>query len=149
MKAVWVDSASSVKGYSISGITLNTPTVLSAVYYDSYGFMGKSNSIPNDATTAYAEVTGYGKRYPGGCRGQQTGAYIAKLSKTGTVTGYVYQVMYYDERYRMVQQRGNNELGGTDLTCTAYSFTGKPTRVKQVRTTSTKETITELRQSYV
>lgn len=58
MKAVWVDSASSVKGYSISGITLNTPTVLSAVYYDSYGFMGKSNSIPNDATTAYAEVTG-------------------------------------------------------------------------------------------
>ena len=146
VKAVWVDSASSVKGYSISGITLNTPTVLSAVYYDSYGFMGKSNSIPNDATTAYAEVPGYGKRYPGGCRGQQTGSYIAKLSKTGTVTGYVYQVMYYDERYRIVQQRGNNELGGTDLTCTAYSFTGKPTQVKQVHSVPGKETVTEVRQ---
>ena len=146
VKGTLKQAAGSVKGYSISGITLNTPTVLSAVYYDSYGFMGKSNSIPNDATTAYAEVPGYDQRYPGGCRGQQTGSYIAKLSKTGTVTGYVYQVMYYDDRYRIVQQRGNNELGGTDLTCTLYSFTGKPTQVKQVHSVPGKETITEVRQ---
>ncbi|WP_148373227.1 RHS repeat domain-containing protein, partial [Bacteroides bouchesdurhonensis] len=145
VKGTWEQAAGAVKGYSISGITLNAPTVLSAVYYDSYDFLGKSNSIPNDATTSYAEVPGYGKRYKGGCRGQQTGSYIAKLSKTGAVTGYLYSVMYYDERYRMVQQRGNNGLGGTDLTCTLYSFTVKPAQVKQVRTVPGKETVTETR----
>lgn len=61
-------------------------------------------------TTAYAEVVGYGKCYDGGCRGQQTGSYTAKLSKTGAVTDYLYSTMYYDDRYRMIQQRGNNEL---------------------------------------
>ena len=37
-------------------------------------------------------------------------------------------------------------MGGTDLTCTLYSFTGKPTQVKQVHTVPGKETITEVRQ---
>ena len=98
VKATLDKTTNATKGYVVSGITLNTPVILTA-----------------------------------------------RLSKTGSVTGYLYSVMYYDDRYRMIQQKGNNELNGTKQTYIAYSFTGQPTEVKQVYAIPGEETITEIR----
>ena len=117
---------------------------MTARYFDSYDFIGQ-NDFPSGTATAYESADPYGKRYDGGCRGQQTGSLTARLSKTGSVTGYLYSVMYYDDRYRMIQQKGNNELNGTKQTYIAYSFTGQPTEVKQVYAIPGEETITEIR----
>lgn len=144
VKATFDKTTNATKGYAVSGITLNTPVILTASYFDSYSFIGQ-NGIPSGTATAYESVDVYGKRYAGGCKGQQTGSLTARLTKTGSVTGYFYSVMYYDNRYRMIQQKGNNELNGTEQTYTAYSFTGQPTEVKQVHVIPGKETITEIR----
>ncbi len=143
VKGTFEGTTDATKGYVVSGLTLTTPVVLTASYFDSYDFIGQ-NGIPSGTATAYEAVEGYGKRYDGGCRGLQTGTLTARLSKTGLVTGYLYSVMYYDERYRLIQQKGNNELNGSDQMYTAYSFTGQPTQVKHVHTVPGKDTIIEI-----
>ena len=95
-------------------------------------------------TTVYVEETGYGKRNAGGCKGQLTGVWTSLLSaRPGTFT---YSVMYYDDRYRIIQQRGNNELGGTEIVHTAYNFSGNPLEEKRIHTVSGTEPIVELHQ---
>ncbi|WP_262352043.1 RHS repeat domain-containing protein [Bacteroides bouchesdurhonensis] len=63
-----------------------------------------------------------------------TGTLTAKLNSSGAVSGYLYSVMYYDGRGRLIQQRGNNSLGGEDKIFTAYDFPGNPTQVRKVHT---------------
>ena len=139
----WANEENGLKGYQLKGVTLNSPSLLSANYYDHYEFLGK-NGIPNDMTTVYVEETGYGKRNAGGCKGQLTGVWTSLLSaRPGTFT---YSVMYYDDRYRIIQQRGNNELGGTEIVHTAYNFSGNPLEEKRIHTVSGTEPIVELHQ---
>lgn len=52
--------------------------------------------------------------------------------------------MYYDDRYRIIQQRGNNELGGTEIVHTAYNFSGNPLEEKRIHTVSGTEPTVEL-----
>ncbi|GCB37849.1 RHS repeat domain-containing protein [Bacteroides faecalis] len=106
---------------------------MSVNYYDRYSFIG-SNGIPSGAATAYEKVAGYDKLRTEGVKGLLTGTLTAKISGNGTVSGYLYSVMYYDERGRMIQQRGNNSLGGEDKIFTAYDFPGNPTQVRKVHT---------------
>ena len=137
----WANEENGLKGYQLKGVTLNSPSLLSANYYDHYEFLGK-NGIPNDMTTAYVEETGYGKRNVDGCKGQLTGIWTSLLSsRPGTFT---YSVMYYDDRYRIIQQRGNNELGGTEIVHTAYNFSGNPLEEKRIHTVSGTEPTVEL-----
>ncbi|MDR0939247.1 MAG: DUF6443 domain-containing protein, partial [Mediterranea sp.] len=61
-------SGGPLKGYVVSGITLENPKVLSANYYDDYSFLG-ANGIPiaTDDRVSYdatAEADGFGERYP-------------------------------------------------------------------------------------
>ena len=123
-----------LKGYTLpSKVALTTPVILSVNYYDRYGFIG-SNGIPSGAATGYEKVSGYDKLRTEGVKGLLTGTLTAKISPNGTVSGYLYSVMYYDERGRMIQQRGNNSLGGEDKIFTAYDFPGNPTQVRKVHT---------------
>ncbi len=135
--AEWASATNALKGYAVTGVALTSPTVQAANYYDHYGFLGL-NGIPNDATTAYGAVEGYGERYAGGCKGQLTGVWRASLGD-GSLPAY--DVSYYDNRYRMVQRRGINGSGERTATYTAYSFTGQPLRVKRTRGADT-ETLT-------
>ena len=139
--ADWAKEENGLKGYQLKGVTLESPCLLSANYYDHYEFLGK-NGIPNDMTTVYVEETGYGKRNAGGCKGQLTGIWTSLLSaRPGTFT---YSVMYYDDRYRIIQQRGNNELGGTEIVHTAYNFSGNPLEEKRIHTVPGTEPTVEL-----
>ena len=117
VKADWrFDTASSTgagpyKGYYLSGISLTTPTIMQANYYNDYSFLGK-NGVPaeSDARVKYdqsAETEGYGKRYQQSAQGLLTGNVTSRLSDSG-VQSYSYSVVYYDSSDRIVQTRSNN-----------------------------------------
>ena len=142
VKAVWANEENSLKGYRLEGITLSSPTVLSVSYYDSYDFLGK-NGIPDDATTAYCETAGYGKRYGDDCKGQQTGILTA-LFTDREYTGFIYSALYYDDRYRVIQRKGNNGQHGTESVYTAYNFEGSPTKEKHVHIVPGQASVTEV-----
>ena len=133
VKATWANTTNALKGYTVTGVTLTTPTVQQANYYDSYEFLGL-NGIPNNSTTAYAAAEGYGERFNGGCRGQQTGVWQANLNGGQAL----YSVNYYDDRYRMVQQKGINGNGEQTATYTHFSFTGQPLKIKRVQGANTE-----------
>ncbi|MDD3036930.1 RHS repeat domain-containing protein [Bacteroides sp.] len=132
-----------LKGYELPMVSLVSPTVLSVNYYDQYGFIGY-NDIPNTAVTAYETVAGYGTKRTFGNKGLLTGTLTARMNSSGVISGYLYLVMYYDERGRLIQQKGNNALVGTEQVFTLYDFTGNPMKVKKVHTASGKETQTEV-----
>ena len=140
--AAWSNGSTALKGYSVTGITLTAPVVLSANYYDDYEFLGK-NGIPDDATTGYSEMSGYGKRYSGGCKGQLTGNWTARL--TSQLAGSTYLVMYYDDRYRVIQRKGNNSLNGMEAVYTSYNFEGSPVKEKRIHSVPGQDIITEVR----
>lgn len=142
VQSVWSNGNTALKGYNVAGITLNGPVVLTANYYDNYEFLGK-NGIPADATTGYSEMSGYGKRYSGGCKGQLTGSWTSHF--TDHSTGATYSVLYYDDRYRVIQQRGNNEFGGTEAIYTTYNFEGSPTEEKQIHSVPGEDDVIEVR----
>ena len=142
VKAVWANEENPLKGYRLEGITLSSPTVLSVSYYDSYDFLGK-NGIPDDATTAYSETAGYGKRYGDDCKGQQTGILTA-LFTDREYTGFIYSALYYDDRYRVIQRKGNNGQHGTESVYTAYNFEGSPTKEKHVHIVPGQASVTEV-----
>lgn len=142
VKAVWANEENSLKGYWLGGITLSSPTVLSVTYYDTYNFLGK-NGIPDDATTAYCETAGYGKRYGDDCKGQQTGILTARFTDREPA-GFIYSTLYYDDRYRVIQRKGNNEQNGTESVYTAYNFEGSPTQEKHVHAVPGQTPVTEV-----
>ena len=142
VKAVWANEENPLKGYRLEGITLSSPTVLSVSYYDSYDFLGK-NGIPDDATTAYCETAGYGKRYGDDCKGQQTGILTARFTDR-EYTGFIYSALYYDDRYRVIQRKGNNGQHGTESVYTAYNFEGSPTKEKHVHIVPGQASVTEV-----
>ena len=103
----------------------------------------RTSSIPDDATTGYSEMPGYGKRYSGGCKGQLTGNWTARL--TSQLAGSTYLVMYYDDRYRVIQRKGNNSLNGMEAVYTSYNFEGSPVKEKRVHSVPGQDIITEVR----
>ncbi|MCS2585134.1 DUF6443 domain-containing protein [Bacteroides sp. BFG-551] len=142
VKAVWASEENSLKGYRLEGITLSSPIVLSVNYYDSYDFLGK-NGIPDDATTAYSETSGYGKRHGDDCKGQQTGSLTARFTDREPA-GFIYSALYYDDRYRVIQRKGNNGQNGTESVYTAYNFEGSPTKEKHVHIVPGQSPVTEV-----
>ncbi len=139
------------KGYSvqIDGFTrlLGTSTIiLSANYYDNYDFRGASvTGIPLEGTEYNAE-TGYGTQYAGGTKGLLTGTLTAQMNADGTPSSaYLYSVMYYDTRGRVIQTKNNNLLtDGTDQEYLAYDFVGNVTQRKHVHQVAGKAPQTEI-----
>ena len=127
------------KGYSIQvdGTTRRfwvSPTILSVNYYDNYDFRGAAATGIPVAGTDYKAVTGYGTRYTASAQGLLTGTLTAPLKAEGPAdSAYLYSVMYYDNRGRVVQSKGNNALsGGIEQEYLAYDFTGNVIQRKHV-----------------
>ncbi|MDR2037313.1 MAG: RHS repeat-associated core domain-containing protein [Bacteroidales bacterium] len=83
VKAERNNTSNTYKGYTLSGVTLDSFTVLTVNYYDDYKFMGY-NGIPikTDSDFGYEAVSGYGQQYAG------TGGYEHKGLLTGTQVAY-------------------------------------------------------------
>ncbi|MDD3211173.1 MULTISPECIES: RHS repeat domain-containing protein [Bacteroides] len=145
MKATRDNLTGTYKGYTLSGITLVSPTVLNVSYYDDYAFMG-TNGIPasTDANFKYDAETGYDTRYTASAKTFLTGTLTAKLEGSSTPS-YLCSVMYYDNRGRVIQTKSQNHLsGGIEKEYVAYNFTGQPTGRKHVHSATGKTTQTEL-----
>ena len=116
-------------GYTVHNLTLDSQTLYSASYYDNYSFIG-SHGVPSSLTASV--VSGFTVDASLG-RGLQTGSATAILGNGG-VTGYTYSAMYYDSRYNVSQVKSTDHLGGSEITCTSYSYTGKPLDVRYQHT---------------
>jgi RHS repeat-associated core domain len=71
---------------------------------------------------------------------------IAQMNTDGTLSStYLYSVMYYDNRGRLIQTKSNNHLaGGIQKEYIAYNFTGQPTKRMHVHSATGKTTQTEI-----
>lgn len=131
VRATWGNATNAYMGYTITGVSLSNPIVLSADYYDSYDFIGKNNvptSLGYDTSTS-----GFGTRYTDGYKGLLTGKITAQLSATG-VSGYLYSALYYDDRSRIIQGRSTNHLGGLETEYIAYNLAGDILKKKHIHT---------------
>ncbi|TWV06055.1 RHS repeat-associated core domain-containing protein [Bacteroidaceae bacterium HV4-6-C5C] len=145
VKATRSNTTDTYKGYASSfGITLTSPTVFSVNYYDDYAFIG-SNGI-DSGIAAYDALTGFDTRYTVSAKTFLTGTLTAQLLPNGTVSStYLYSVMYYDYKGRVIQTKGNNPLsGGTEKAYIAYNFSGQPLQKKHIHAATGKDTQTEL-----
>ncbi|MFC4676614.1 RHS repeat domain-containing protein, partial [Dysgonomonas termitidis] len=143
-------STGSYKRYNIQvdGVNktfTNTPSILSVNFYDNYDFRGMAE-IPASGTE-YNPETGYGTWYGTDYsdankyknKGILTGTLTAQMNYDGTISStpssYLYSVMYYDSRGRLIQTKGNNQLaGGIEKEYIAYNFTGQPVKKLHVHT---------------
>ncbi|MFC4676660.1 RHS repeat-associated core domain-containing protein, partial [Dysgonomonas termitidis] len=149
-------STGSYKRYNIQvdGVNktfTNSPSILSVNFYDNYDFRGM-DEIPASGTE-YNPETGYGTWYGTDYtdtnkyknKGMLTGALTAQIKSDGTISSYLYSVMYYDNKKQLVQTKGNNQLaGGIEKEYIAYNFTGQPTQRKHVHQVTGKNTQTEV-----
>ncbi len=142
VRATYVSARTTLKNsYAITGYSFAEMTILSANFYDNYSFIGITE-VPT-ADTQYNAESGYNTRYTGGYMGLLTGTVNAQLSSSGVGTTYLYSVMYYDNRGRVIQTKSNNHLGGTEKEYVSYDFMGQPLSRKQVHGIPNKNTYTE------
>lgn len=153
VKVMYSPSTDGYKGYymQIDGFTRAigaSPVILSVNYYDNYDFRGTSASGIPLAGTEYHVETGYGTQYTGGSKGLLTGTLTAQLHADGTPSsGYLYSVMYYDTRGRVIQTKSNNPLAdGIEREYLGYDFVGNVTQRKHVHQAEGKIPQTEIYQ---
>jgi len=133
------------KGYNVN-ISLSSSTVLTANYYDGYGFMSRyGGPLISNPNFSIDPNTDYGKQYTGGYKGLLTGKATALLDGSG----YLYNVMYYDYMGRVIQTKATNHLtGGYDKDYFLYTFTGKIKKHQHVQSAQGKASITEVYENF-
>ncbi len=122
------------RGAIVHGYTNNSyPSVINAndyltvTWYDDYTF-------PHAANYPFVSELGNSSAFDR-VKGQITGAKVKTLEGSNT---WLESVTYYDNRYRVIQIRTENLLGGVDRVTNRYDFTGK---VMETKTTHDDKTI--------
>ena len=115
-------------GYTCA-LTLGSPEVQLAHYYDTYTFTSLAGFSSLPALSGQADATGY-----------LTGT---RMKAEGS-DSYICLVNGYDVKGRLTQAVQGNLLGGHDVTTTVYTFTGKPAVVSHTHTASGKPEVTEV-----
>lgn len=121
-------AATPLESYTLN-CTLDSPSVLTAYYYDSYDFLNNfTGGVCSELQYSNSfESKGYGKwSRDGNCKGLQTGKVCAfDISSTQLVSeGYTYEAIYYDNRKRTLQTVKRNHMDGLSLLAYKYDFTG-------------------------
>lgn len=104
------------------------------------------NGVPASTNSHFKPetLTGYGAQYTGGYKGMHTGRLLAQVNGTA-VPGYLHEVMYYDNRGRLIQKKASSHLsGGVEKEYMAYNFTGQLTARRKVHSATGKTTQTEV-----
>lgn len=148
LHGVWVcasytGATNSQMGYTVSGLTLSSPVLLSAIFYDNYTFVGR-NGCPS--SLAYSS-TGIGQYAQNIHRGLQTGGASSYENPDGSVA-YNYAATYYDSRFLPVQVRNTNALGGINILTTSYTYSGDIDQQYVRITTGSTDATTVLRAEY-
>ncbi|HJD76375.1 MAG TPA: RHS repeat-associated core domain-containing protein [Bacteroides reticulotermitis] len=147
VKGVWNNTTNPMKGYTVAGVSLSNPVVLTVNYYDSYDFLSK-NGIPDSTAAAVKydqEQDEFEKRYMESSQGLLTGTLTAQLTDLVSQSPYLCTVMYYDCHGRLVQTKSTNHLpGGVDKNCYAYNFIGEAIWHKHIHSATGKVTQTNV-----
>jgi len=93
-------------------------------YYDSYTFRKLQTQLADTTKLRYATLSGYDAQYTN-AKGLLTGTRTYILDNTGN---YLANALYYDDKGRIVQCRGSNQLGGYDIVYNHFDFIGKVRR---------------------
>ncbi|MEM9859099.1 MAG: DUF6443 domain-containing protein [Bacteroidota bacterium] len=120
------------RGGTVHGYTNNSyPSVsnannyLTATYYDDYTF-------PHAGSYTFVEELGNPAAF-GRVKGQVTGSKVKNLDGSNT---WLESVMYYDDRYRVVQTQTQTLLGGVDRVSNRYDFIGQLLETKTTHNTT-------------
>ncbi|SKC59427.1 YD repeat-containing protein, partial [Bacteroidales bacterium WCE2008] len=120
----------SLMGYTVTGVSLTNPTVLSANYYDDYDFI-TSSSVPSAVRTKLQYATGpssYSGTKWNNAAGSLTGSASRILGEDPT-NDYIWSSVYYNGKGNAIQSRSTRQDGGVDITNTVYTFTGSPSKI--------------------
>lgn len=131
-------------GYNITGISLSSPTLLEADYYDDYSFLDIPFISPHKISllgdNSVPEFSSPSASVP---RGLPTGTVYMHLYD-GTTISYICTVNYYDTLERIVQTKSLNHLGGYDWSYLSYNLADELLAEKHVHHAGNNEkTLTE------
>ena len=147
IKCAFKSTTDSYFGYSITGITLESPTILTVKYYDNYTFSEQNNFTDHLTNLQYEAKNGFGEKHTK-AQGLETGSMIARLSNDNSPIKYDYSITYYDFNDRIVQLKATNHLGGYEKTYYAYNFTGNPIHIMHVHSNDKSELVDENKHIY-
>ncbi len=117
---------SATYGYTLNGITLNSPDFLDVIYYDNYNVLNSSVFTQAEKQEAgYSAKTGYGARYAGSANGLRTVSLSKVLNGGSGIPDYLWDVRYYDEEAREVLTVASTHLGGIERYRYNYSFSSE------------------------
>ena len=117
-------------GYSVSGVSLTYPDILSVFYYDDYSYLDGSVSGVPAPYLQYSERCDslYGIARWDYVQGQLTGK-AERILGEGLTNNFKWSSYYYDKKGNVIQSHDTRQDGGVDVTTTEVTFTGKPKRV--------------------
>ena len=118
--AEYVGAGGALDGYACSGVTLVSPQVMSAFYYDSHAF------VDDFATGLPDSLAMYGTHIPS-LIGRRTGSCLHEVSE-GISGKKVWGLVRYDGRGRVSQTEMSYPDGGWDTEDVVYDFLGSPVR---------------------
>lgn len=138
------DSSGAYYGYRVEGVTLNNADVLTVSWWDDYSFLGKYGIPPADSASVRYDIpeTGYGAQYSICSHGFRTGA-LTKVLGITSGNPYLWEVLRYDEKGRVVQYKHSTHVGGVDKEYFGYDFIGHQTKHRIVHSPNTGEVLTE------
>ena len=136
-------------GYLPVNFDLSDADILTVCWYDDYAFLGNMDGIPSAASQTsptrfdVMAVTDCGdEQYEYGGVGRMTGRLEKVLGETDE-NQYLWSVLYYDDRGRVVQESHATHRGGWQRTNTGYDFTGHPLSARIIHHDPTVGDMTE------
>lgn len=131
------------KGYDVSGISINSPFIMSVNYYDNYDFISLSSvtTWPAEKIPLFDSLD-----IQPNAQGLLTGCITAICTNNveNSNLEYLYKAVYYDNRSRIVHTEETNILGGIDTENLCLSFTGIPLQRTHVQTRGSQWAMTEV-----
>ena len=124
-KATYAGSSGALMGYDVDGITLVSPDVLTASWYDTHSFAHDVLALSlagSDTTLVYGAPTQVSY-------GLQTGSWSAVLGNraSGEPIG-TWSIIRYDRRNRVAKTVSSTHTGGRTIEDVEYTFRGSPLR---------------------
>ena len=127
-------------GYSVSGLSLTNPVVLSASYYDDYGFI--DSQVSSDKRSLMNYSAEYGLTKWDYVHGLPTGG-AERILGEGVTNNFLWSSCYYDKKGNLIQTHTTRASGGVDITTTEMTFTGKPNRTHIIHAYGKPEELNE------
>lgn len=145
---------SSGYGYDNASFPGSTATVKihTVTYYDDYDFPTQSELLnltinTSDNIDSYVDNDGASNGYFDNVKGQVTGTKVLVLDDAQT-SHWVYNVNFYDDKYRVIQTQQKMYPEGNSMISTNYDFVGNVLETLEIQNVGSDENSTHLEYIY-